>query len=155
MRDAPLVAVAEQRQQLPRHTSCCSFLEISLSLQHISKRFAVLVLHDHKEAVIVFEELVDLWHCRVVDLLQLAYLLLKQFALMTSNFVFVDDVNCSHKACLGVNDLPQLVKLVLLQARRKYLIFGFNAAFDLSNEVLLFKFNLSFAVNNFYSGLIG
>lgn len=77
MGDSSPMAVAEQGQELPNDGGCSVFLEIFLRLKGSGERFSMLVLDDYEEAVVIFEEFVYFGDSRVVNLLELPYLLLE------------------------------------------------------------------------------
>ena len=125
-----------------------------MSFEDSGEGLAVTVLNYYEESMVVLEQFIDLGDCGVVDLLEPADLLLKQLALMTAYLVLIDNINCPHEGGLDMNDLPQLVKLVLLKARRQYLILLFNAPFDLLYEVILFELDF-LPIQDLNGGLIG
>ena len=73
----------------------------------------------------------------MINFFKFSNLVFEQFPFMTSDFVFINDVNCTYQTSFDMYDLPQFIKLILLEARRKHLIFLFYAAFDFSNEINL------------------
>lgn len=64
------------------------------------------IFDDNKEAVVVFEKLVYFGDSRMVNLLKLTNLLLKQLSLVTPYLVFVNNIGCANQSCLFMDDLP-------------------------------------------------
>lgn len=89
--------------------------------------------------MVVLEEFINLRDSWVVDFFESADLLFKQLTLVTAYLVLIDNINRPHESGFDMNNLPQFIKLILLKARRQYLILIFNAPLNLLDKVILFK----------------
>lgn len=148
MYDAPFVAMAEQPQKLPHDGGDCCFCEVLLPLEDSSKGLTLPILDDYEEAMIVFEKLVYLRNCEMINFFEFIDLILKHSSLSTSDFVLVYYVDCSGEGRLEVNRLPELIKLILFETRRQQLILIFDASFDLFDKVGLLELDLVFLAHN-------
>lgn len=139
MRDASLVTVAQQGEQLPDDRSCSILFKILLIFEDSGEGLSVAILNDYKKSMVVLEQLINLGDCGVIYLLESADLLLKQLPFVTADLVLIDNINRPHKRGLDMYNLPQLIKLVLFKTGRQYLILLLNAPLNLLNEVILFE----------------
>lgn len=96
MCNASLVAVAQKCQQLPYDWRSGILFKVLLILEHSGKRLSVAVFDDYEKSMIILEQLVYLWDCRVINLLESADLLFKEFALMTAYLVLIDNINRTY-----------------------------------------------------------
>lgn len=139
VRDASLVAVAQQGEQLPDDRGCSILLKVLLIFEDSGKGLSVAILNDHEKSMVVLEQLIYLRDCGVIYLLESADLLLKQLPFVTADLVLIDNINRPHKRGLDMYNLPQLIKLVLFKTGRQYLILLLNTPLYLLNEVILFE----------------
>ena len=106
------------------------------------------MLGDHEEAVVILEELVDTGSGRVVDAFELVDLALEQFSLVAADLVLVDDVDCTGESGLAVDRFPQLIELIVFEARREQFVLGLDAPLDLPDEVGLLELQLSLLLDH-------
>jgi len=115
-----------------------------LSFHDTCQGFSLPVLNDNIEFMITFEELIDFRDGEMIYHLQFMNLFLKHNSLMTSDLVFVDNVDSSCQGRFFMNDLSELIELILFKAWGEHVVLLFNAALDLLDEVSLLKLNVIF-----------
>ena len=95
MDDTLSMAMIEQAQQLPHYSSCGCLIKVMLPFQYIGQGLPLPILNDHIEFMITFEELINFRDGKMIYHLQLMNLFLEHNSLMTSNLVFIDNVDGS------------------------------------------------------------
>ena len=144
MDDTLSMAMIEQAQQLPHYSSCGCLIKVMLPFQYIGQGLPLPILNDHIEFMITFEELINFRDGKMIYHLQLMNLFLEHNSLMTSNLVFIDNVDGSCESWFLMNGLSELIKFILFQTRRQHVVLLLNAAFNLLYEVGLLKLNCIF-----------
>jgi hypothetical protein len=90
--------------------------------------------------MIAFEDLVYFRHCKVIDSFKFMYLFLKHDSFMTAYLVFVNNIDSPCKRSLLMYCFPQLIKLILFDARRQNVIFLLDTALNFFDKIILLKF---------------
>ena len=115
-----------------------------LSFKYTSKRFSLSILNNNKKSMIIFEELVDLRNSKMINHLKFMNLFFKEYPLITSNFVFIDNIDGSGHRWYFMDSFSKFIKLILLEARRKHVIFLFNTSLYLFDKIVLLEFYIIF-----------